>query len=73
MLPQEAFTVAFCTQQENSRIDLIVFLTKRICCFARLSMGASPAHRLFWQGQMTAYHKALRQAMTNPIFRGGEQ
>ncbi len=54
------------TQSPNTdnRIDLVTFLTRRIVAIARLSIGASPSRRTFWQGQITSYHAQLRQAIT---------
>jgi hypothetical protein len=55
--------------ESNNRIDLIVFLTRRIVCAARLSVGANPAQRRFWLGQIADFHRILKTAMTNPVFR----
>lgn len=66
----EAFEQAFITPNLYNRIDILTFLTRRIVAFARLSMGACPAHRLFWQQQIASYHRVLKSAMVNPIFRG---
>lgn len=40
---------------------LISFLVKRIVCFARLSIGASPSHKNFWQSQIISFHAQLKQ------------
>lgn len=69
----EAFEQAFITPNLYNRIDLPTFLTRRIVAFGRLSMGACPAHKVFWQGQITSYHRVLKSAMTNPIFKAGEK
>lgn len=70
----EQFSAAFLPDESNHNpIDLSTFLVKRIVTFARLSMGASPTQRLFWQRQIADYHRVLKQAMTNPAFRGGDK
>lgn len=66
----EQFSAAFLPDESNNRIDLSTFLTKRIVAFARLSMGTNPSHRLFWQRQISDYHAQLKNAMTNPVFKG---
>lgn len=40
---------------------LILFLVKRIVAFSRLSVGASPSHKLFWQSQIVSFHEQLKQ------------
>lgn len=61
--PPEALTAAFVpTSQDVEKLNtLILFLTRRIVAFARLSIGANPSRRLFWQSQIISYHAQLKQ------------
>lgn len=61
--PQEALNQAFIpTSQDVEKLNtLILFLTRRIVAFARLSIGANPSHKLFWQSQIADYHTQLKQ------------
>lgn len=61
--PQDAFNQAFVpTSQDAEKLNtLILFLTRRIVAFARLSIGANPSRRLFWQSQIISYHTQLKQ------------